>query len=226
MNYVEKFNLFGVEAMQIPCIKGDGAPTTATPGAVGCLYMNTATGKLYKCTAVSGEVYTWVELVEGAVLYTGQTLTEEQEAAARNNINAARSFNPETGEYLEGQVQALINVIENLPGEKCWSLQCTMSDDETSFTVTPKDATDAFTKESIYEAHEAGNRLSVKLYLDDSFFVLPLSYYSLEEITLINGGKSINGTAQFSVVNSGMLLQLDIDNEGTYGQVIPLISVE
>lgn len=54
MNYVESLNLFGVEAMQIPCIPGKGAPTTATEGAVGCLYMDTATatGDLYKCTAI------------------------------------------------------------------------------------------------------------------------------------------------------------------------------
>lgn len=51
MNYVESLNLFGVEAKEIPCIKGKGAPITATEGAVGCLYMDTNTGKLYKLTA-------------------------------------------------------------------------------------------------------------------------------------------------------------------------------
>lgn len=59
MNYVESFNLLGLEAKQIPCIKGEGAPTTATEGAVGCFYMDTITGTLYKCTVVLDEVYIW-----------------------------------------------------------------------------------------------------------------------------------------------------------------------
>lgn len=60
MNYVEHLNLFGVEAKEVPCIKGIGAPTSSTEGAVGCLYMDTDTGDLYKCTAVADGVYTWV----------------------------------------------------------------------------------------------------------------------------------------------------------------------
>lgn len=60
MNYVESFNLLGVEAKQIPCIKGDGAPTTTTEGAVGCFYIDTTTGTLYKCTADSDGNYTWL----------------------------------------------------------------------------------------------------------------------------------------------------------------------
>ena len=61
MNYVEHLNLFGVEAKEIPCIKGKGAPTEATEGEVGCLYMNTNNGDLYKCVAAN----TW-ELVSVA----------------------------------------------------------------------------------------------------------------------------------------------------------------
>lgn len=60
MNYVKSFDLFGVPATQIPATPGSGAPTTATEGAVGCLYMDTNTGDLYKCTAVVDGVYTWV----------------------------------------------------------------------------------------------------------------------------------------------------------------------
>lgn len=59
MNFVENSDFFGVEASQIPCINGEGAPTTETEGAVGCLYMDTLTGEIYKCTEVSDSVYTW-----------------------------------------------------------------------------------------------------------------------------------------------------------------------
>lgn len=61
MNFVKSFDFFGVPARQVPSITGTGAPTTATEGAVGCLYMDTDTGNLYKCTAASGGVYTWVK---------------------------------------------------------------------------------------------------------------------------------------------------------------------
>ncbi len=59
MNYIESFDLLGTEAKQIPSILGEGAPTEATEGAVGCLYMDTTNGDLYKCTVVAGDVYTW-----------------------------------------------------------------------------------------------------------------------------------------------------------------------
>lgn len=62
MNYVKSLNLFGVEAKEIPCITGSGAPTTTTVGAVGLLYMNTNNGDVYKCTAVSGSTYTWAPM--------------------------------------------------------------------------------------------------------------------------------------------------------------------
>lgn len=62
MNYVKNFNFYGVEAKEIPCITGEGAPTETTEGAVGCLYMN-ANGNLYKCTSADGGVFVWEETV-------------------------------------------------------------------------------------------------------------------------------------------------------------------
>lgn len=55
MNYVKSLNLFGVEAKEIPCITGNGAPTTATEGAVGCLYMDIDSEHkdIYKCISRS-----------------------------------------------------------------------------------------------------------------------------------------------------------------------------
>ena len=67
MNYIESFNLLGVEAQQIPCITGEGAPKTFTEGAVGCLYMNTLTGDIYKCVAAENGVYTWNNITTEAV---------------------------------------------------------------------------------------------------------------------------------------------------------------
>lgn len=91
MNYVKSLNNLGLEMRQLPCFPGKGAPTTATEGAVGDLYMDTDTGDIYKCTAAAGGSYTWENTSTGkeAVLYTAQNLTPEQKAQARHNIGAA-----------------------------------------------------------------------------------------------------------------------------------------
>jgi len=47
MNYVESFDLLGVAARQKPCLTGIGAP--AVPAVSGELYLDTASGDLYKC---------------------------------------------------------------------------------------------------------------------------------------------------------------------------------
>lgn len=62
MDFVESLNLLGVKAKEIPSLKGSGSPTEATVGAVGCLYMNTDTGDLYKCIAADNGVYTWLSI--------------------------------------------------------------------------------------------------------------------------------------------------------------------
>ena len=63
MDFVKSFDLLGKEAKQIACIEIAGAPTTSTIGAVGVLGMDTKTGDLYTCTAVSSGAYTWVKLI-------------------------------------------------------------------------------------------------------------------------------------------------------------------
>lgn len=62
MNYVESFNLFGTEAKQIPCIRGNGAPGTKTEGAIGCFYMDIDTGDIYKCTSIMDGAYMWFNI--------------------------------------------------------------------------------------------------------------------------------------------------------------------
>ena len=62
MNFVKSLDIFYQEVNQIPCLTGNGAPTPSTEGAIGCLYMDTDTKDLYKCTAAESCVYTWVPL--------------------------------------------------------------------------------------------------------------------------------------------------------------------
>ena len=63
MEFVTHYDIAGVESKQIPSIVGSGAPTTYTKAAVGCMYMDDLTGRMYRCTAASGESYTWEENV-------------------------------------------------------------------------------------------------------------------------------------------------------------------
>lgn len=82
MNYVESLNLFGVEAKEIPCIKGEGEPTTNTEGAVGCFYMNTLNGDIYKCVSVNAGNYKWdyfvtpISVVEDCLVGDGLILED------------------------------------------------------------------------------------------------------------------------------------------------------
>ena len=94
MNYVEGIKIGGATAAQIPCIKGKGVPTTKTAGAVGCLYMDTDNGDMYKCTAVKDEAYIW-EMVCGSFYHT----TREEVGETHDNINA---------EYIFGLYDALM----------------------------------------------------------------------------------------------------------------------
>lgn len=112
MNYIESFDLFGVKAKQNPSITSKGAPTTATEGAVGCLYMDTDTGDMYKCASVKGGEYTWIKVAEGGnpvqVAYE-----QPQNADASMWVNLANSFKTDTSATpsIEGVVGIAINAM-------------------------------------------------------------------------------------------------------------------
>lgn len=84
MNYVEGIKIGGTTAAQIPCIKHKGIPTTETVGAVGCLYMNTDTGGMYKCIAVKDGKYIWLAIVNGYY-----STTREEVGELHDNIKAS-----------------------------------------------------------------------------------------------------------------------------------------
>jgi hypothetical protein len=61
MNYVENFDILEKKVKQIPCITGQGAPSTVD-GAVGMLYIDTDSGLVYKCTSVSVDGFVWKDI--------------------------------------------------------------------------------------------------------------------------------------------------------------------
>lgn len=130
MNYVESFNLFGVNVKQIPCITGSGAPTTATEGAIGCFYMDTNTGMVYKCTAEASGAYTWEEFESGGgSVELDTTLTQEGMAADSKAVgdrlgdvddafdelhNYAQQLESEGGEPGGGMTEERVAILEAL----------------------------------------------------------------------------------------------------------------
>lgn len=52
-----------LKTKEIPCLTGKGKPTAETAGAVGCWYMDTDSGTVYKCIAAADGVFTWIDLV-------------------------------------------------------------------------------------------------------------------------------------------------------------------
>lgn len=106
MNYVESFDMFGVDVQQIPCIKGVGAPTTATEGAVGCFYMNIDNGAVYKCTAVADGTYTWEEFKSGGGGSSAptQTTDAQEHAAYGEELASASGWTTDgwTGDFVNG----------------------------------------------------------------------------------------------------------------------------
>lgn len=95
MNYIENFNFYGVEAKEIPCIKGNGAPTNATEGAVGLFYMNTDNGDVYKCVSAENSAYTWESIGAGNdanIIGTTYENKIKQFSLLLNNTDAIESF--------------------------------------------------------------------------------------------------------------------------------------
>lgn len=80
-----------IEKIYALMYNGVGVPTTSTYAAeIGALYIDTETKKIYKCIAIEGDqwnrTYVWQSILEEAITYTEQTLTDEQKAQARANI--------------------------------------------------------------------------------------------------------------------------------------------
>lgn len=98
MNYVESFNLLGVEAKQIPCEKFHGAPTSSTEGAVGLLGIDVDSENhdLYKCVAIENGNYIW-EFVE------------------TNNIEIDNHYNPLSENPQSGV--AIKEVVDSVEGQ-------------------------------------------------------------------------------------------------------------
>lgn len=68
MNYIDSFNIDGVEVKQIPCIVGEGEPTESTVGATGgLLYLDKLSQAIYICqvmldSTTLDDIYIWEKL--------------------------------------------------------------------------------------------------------------------------------------------------------------------
>ena len=72
MRFEKDLGFLHVDAKEIPCLTGKGAPTVQTEGAPGVLYMDTDTGVLYKCRGGTAGEYCWENMapVKGVDYFT------------------------------------------------------------------------------------------------------------------------------------------------------------
>lgn len=78
---VKAINAFGVMARQLPCVVGEGEPSPDA-GAVGELYMDALSGRVFKCTGAG----VWVELAE----MTAVSALQEEVSQLREMVEAMR----------------------------------------------------------------------------------------------------------------------------------------
>lgn len=103
MNFVENFNFIGVDAKEIPCIKGNGVPTDSTEAAVGMFYMDESNGDVYKLThegwkPVGGEADTELS-TESENPVQNKVITAELEAM-KADIESLKANEPTYEEVL------------------------------------------------------------------------------------------------------------------------------
>lgn len=109
MYYVEHLNLFGIDFKDIPCLKGHGAPTAETEGAVGMLYMNIDNGDLYKCVSSSNDSIAWKPISsESGGIITDDVLSTSSTNPVQNKVIAEKITDIET---LVGNIDILLGTI-------------------------------------------------------------------------------------------------------------------
>lgn len=71
MEFISGCEIAGAKADGCRCKTRKGAPTAATKGDVGTLYMDEDTGEVYKCTKCENGIYTWEPFTAGTSSPTG-----------------------------------------------------------------------------------------------------------------------------------------------------------
>lgn len=108
MNYVKNLKMLGIEAKEIPCITGKGAPTLETEGAVGMFYMAEDSGKVYKRTSTGWEPLT----EEDTMTLSGGTFNgpvnsegaEDLETPQFRNIAVVDEEPEDLSDYADGDI--------------------------------------------------------------------------------------------------------------------------
>lgn len=94
-------------------LTGTSAPTTSTVGEVDQLYVNTSTGDIYVCTAVSGSMYTWVS----ATPTMRSNISDKARLSVKSNITLASASWSDNKYTISNTNITTTSVVELLPRE-------------------------------------------------------------------------------------------------------------
>ncbi len=162
MDYMESLDVFGLQARQRPCLKGNGEPTTSTKGTVGELYMDTTTGLIYKCIGESKGVYTWQTV--------GMSEEEKAELLAKIKNPDYNQNDPTQPDYIKGrpfyEYEEVITDMDITDDESGWFIPCSginelTKGDEFVIEITPSDTGETVSQKIVVESVDEYGRPNV-----------------------------------------------------------------
>lgn len=164
----------GTEYLLAVSQAGSGAPTAATSGSVGVLYMDTDTGDLYKCTGGEAGAWKWEQLSEGGSGYT-LPVGGDQLGGVKNGGNVV--INPD-GTMTAPVSDSSQNVDLTGYAKEQWVQEGFQPKGDYLTAVPAGYATEEFVKNKIAEAELGGEEVDLSGYAQKS--ELPTKVSELE----------------------------------------------
>ncbi len=192
MEFFEYLDILGAHGKEIPCVTGASAPTSTTEGDIGCLYMDTDTGELYKCIAAVDGVLTWEPAVSKLVM--GATVVTEDGTL---EINVPEGAAIKTGTQICYRNPA----VTGEPIAEINSNYTTINGERYLFVTADNRNIDA------KELHEKNDTIIIRIdeTVGDSLFVQVIAVVPKEQKTVEVTAESIEDALGYTPANKAIL---------------------